>query len=359
MRCSLAAIFVFAVLCSRACCQDINAVVAPFDSSRSGGPQLGLKTAMILNLQIWQTLRVPPNKKAGGNSGKVLWLQIPHLLTSVQDAQFLAKYAQERPQLVLWGRAWQYGGGTVVEAFLHIRPENSDGTPAQLWSLSLAPNNVLSVTVPRSEVEFEPLIIRTDLLGELQEVSGLKLYADQDSDIVLGTVGNAFRALKQKPEEAKVALPSGMKGWVRLPNLSSTHSEVVDFVGGVIRALRHDWPGALELLGNVVNTHEAPNGVKVDAYLYMAIAADGSGGEAYNWVKQAYTINPYSKSVVQYLCMSKVAQFNRLSATAKAGSSGAAILSSLRQIVEARKILFAPGDPWLAKVRSFLSSRGQ
>lgn len=93
-----------------------------------------------------------------------------------------------------------------------------------------------------------------------------------------------------------------MKGLVRLPNLSSTHSEIVDFVGGLIRVLRHDWPGALELLGNVVKTSEAPNGVKVDAYLYMAVAADGSGSEAYNWVKQAYTINPYSKSVVQMGC---------------------------------------------------------
>ena len=39
--------------------QQITVMVAPFDSSKAGDPEIGKKVSVILNLQIWQTLRIP------------------------------------------------------------------------------------------------------------------------------------------------------------------------------------------------------------------------------------------------------------------------------------------------------------
>jgi len=80
--------------------------------------------------------------------------------------------------------------------------------------------------------------------------------------------------LGEVKDAALVQLPNGVTGWVRMPNLSAVHSEVIDFAGGVIRILRHDWSGALQLSENVVENPRTPLAVLVDAYLYLGIAAD-------------------------------------------------------------------------------------
>jgi hypothetical protein len=357
MRC-LASVVLFAALSPGAYGQQVAALVAPFDSSRAGGPQLGERSAMILNLQIWQTLRIPPTADGRKSTGMVLWVTFSDPPKSQAEAKRLASYVSDDPRIVLWGRAWHFGGGTVVEAFLLVRSKEDDPVLSNdIWHVTLSPHGTLAVGVPRAEVEFAPVVLRTDLLGDLEDPSGLKLYADRTRNEVKGTLGDAFRALEQADDMALVKLPNGDTGWVYLPSLSADRSEVVDFTAGLIRIFRHDWPGAIDMFTRVVNNSHTPTSVRVDAYLYLSLAADMVDQGSYQWAKKAYEANPYSKSVVQYLCMSRVSDFNRLDARDQRGERGLQLLRSLNEIAIGSSALFPPKDPWLKSVQEFVGAR--
>jgi hypothetical protein len=102
--------------------QQITMMVAPFDSSKAGDPEIGKKVSVILNLQVWQTLQIPTTEEGRNTKGGVTWDVTSEPPTSYAEAETLARrQTEDQPQIVLWGRAWRYGDGNVVEAFLSIR----------------------------------------------------------------------------------------------------------------------------------------------------------------------------------------------------------------------------------------------
>jgi hypothetical protein len=336
--------------------QQISVMVAPFDSAGAGDPEIGKKASIILNLQIWQTLRIPPAGEGRKTKGTVTWDVTSKPPTSYAEAEALARtQTEDEPQIVLWGRAWRYGGGNVVEAFLSIR---SDAKPAvfksDLWNVSMPDGTAVGVGVPRRQVDFRPIVLRPDLLAELKDPSGLKLYASPSGDVILSPVGDYFRALQQGPDSAQVILPDGTKGWVRLPNLSRERSEVVHFAGALVRVFRQDWSGARELFVKVVNNPNAPAAVKIDSYLYLAVAEDKSGGDPDPWLRKAYELNPYSKIIVQYMCMSHLATLSRMSENDRRGDKGAQRRRLLNQILETTQPLFPRDDGWIRSVKTLL-----
>jgi hypothetical protein len=208
------------------------------------------------------------------------------------------------------------------------------------------------VGVPRRQVDFRPIVLRPDLLAELKDPSGLKLYARPSGTEILGTVGDYFRALQQGPDSAQVILPDGTTGWVRLPNLSRDRSEVVHFAGALVRIFRQDWAAAKELFLKVVNNPNAPAAVKIDSYLYLAVADGRSGGDSDQWLRRAYELNPYSKTVVQYMCINHLEVLSRMSEAERKGEKGAQQRRLLDQILESTQALFPHDDGWIKSVKA-------
>lgn len=262
--------------------QQVALFVPPFQSAAADAA-IGSKVGVILNLQIWQTLRVPLVGPGHSTTGLVIWDVTSPPPNSYAEANKLAADRTENPQLVLWGRASQYGSGYVAEAFLSIRSDARNREIAPLWSVTLDRNTTFSMGVPRQQVDFAPIVLRQDLLAELHDPSGLKLYSSASGGTVQGFVGDSFQGLEQGPDSAKVLLPDGRTGWVRLPDLSREHSEVVDFSGAVLRVLRQDWPGAKTLFERALNSAHTPDAVRVDALLYLAAIADKLGRTLIPW----------------------------------------------------------------------------
>jgi len=337
--------------------QQITVMVAPFDSMGQGDPEIGKKASIILNLQIWQTLRIPATGVGRNTKGSVTWDITSKPPASYLEAEALARQqTEDEPQIILWGRAWRYGGGNVVEAFLSIRSDvKPSAFTSDLWKVSMPDGTAVGVGVPRRQIDFRPIVLRPDLLAKLRDPGGLTLYASPAGDTVLGTAGDYFRALQQGPDSAQVVLPNGTKGWVRLPNLSRERSEVVHFAGALVRVFRQDWPGAKELLAKVVNNPNAPAAVKIDSYLYLAVAEDKTGGDPNPWLRKAYELNPYSKTIVQYMCMSHLAALSRMSEAERRGTKGVEQRRSLDQILGTAQPLFPPDDSWIRSVKAFLA----
>lgn len=333
--------------------QKITISVAPFAGVAGSSADVGKRTSAILNLQIWQTLRIPPNADGQRTKGTVTWDFDSHAPVSVAEAEaYAAAQKDQEPQIVLWGKAWRYGTGTVVEAFLLIRSGNPDlPFGSSLWTVNAPSGGPFSVGIPSQQVEFKPIVLRAELMPELTEPAGLKLYASASGLETLGYVGDYFTALEQGPDSARVVLPNGKKGWIRLPNLSHEHSEVVDFAGGLVRILRKDWDGASRLFRRVADNAHAPMAVKGDAYLYLAIAAAHAGQDPALWIQKAYDVNPYSRTTLQYLCMAQLAKLAATSSqTAWQGS-----IERLDHLVESGKPLYAWNDRWFNDVKVYLA----
>jgi hypothetical protein len=155
--------------------------------------------------------------------------------------------------------------------------------------------------------------------------------------------------LEQGPNATKVELPNGVKGWIRLPNLSKERSEVVDFTGGIVRILRKDWEGASKLFQNVAENPRAPTEVRGDSYLYLAIAAAHSGMDPEPWISKAYELNPYSQVVLKYLCMGELRRIASNSIENKK-----AALGKIRGILNSGRPLYPPHDPWFNQLSGYV-----
>ncbi len=318
--------------------EEVVIAVAPFAARSGEDAQIGKRTSAILNLQVWQTLRIPGTAEGKRTKGTVTWDLTSSPPSNLAEAEaYASAQTDPQPEVVLWGRAWRYGRGVVVESFLSIREVGAAAAP--LWTVSSG-GETFSLGLPRRQIEFAPIVIRSDLMPELADPAGLKLYASARGADILGPAGDSFRALEQGPESAKVILPDGRQGWIRLPDLSSERSEVVDFAGAIVRILRRDWPGATELLQRVVNNERAPTAVKVDSYLYLAVAAARSNGDPSNWIRRAYELNPYSRTVLQFLCMDQLSR----------GSN-----RTLQTLLADGKPLYSSDDPWFKRIGSYLA----
>ena len=326
--------------------QEVNLAVAPFAAGSAGNEALARRTSAILMLQIWQTLRVPPTQEGAQVKGRVTWESSSSAPMSFSQAQAYGAAAKDsEPAMVLWGRTWRYGTGIVVEPFLSILVRNPAAPAgAKLWTLKLPSGETLSVGIPRRQVEFEPIILSAQSLPELTGASGLERYASATGTRTRAVVGDDFRVFEAGPEAAKVILRKDREGAVRLPSLSQEHGELVDFSGGLMRILRSDWPGAQQLFERVVKNEHAPSAIKVDSYLYLALAAAKSNADPSPWISKAYELDPYSRAVFQYLCMNQLLHGRK---------------DTLAQLLTAGRPLYAQDDPWFRKVGVYLTGSRQ
>jgi hypothetical protein len=176
--------------------------------------------------------------------------------------------------------------------------------------------------------------------------SALKLYAQREG-------GDAYVAIQLEPRVALVR-SNGMEGWIRLPELAATRTEVVDFVGGVIRVFIGDWNGAIKLMGKVVENKKTRAPLRHDAYLYLAMAMERRSRPARATVERALALNPFSRIAIQYAIMCDLAQLTRLSFPTQRDEAET-ITKRIKTTLEDNIHLFAKNDSWVLQVRQVIS----
>jgi hypothetical protein len=319
----------------------------------SEGP-LGLRAATVLNLQIWQTLRRAPfpnpDRLSFGN-GTVMWGETPLTEASHDGAERQARSLDA--DMVLWGKAWRYGGGVAVQVYLTI--VNTPGRDAvRRWSAGVTQDGKtvsLAVGLPRLRYEFAPIVLTSEVVESLRSPAGLPVVAEKGSARVLGDVGPSFQALQHDGPWVKVQSGS-LQGWVHVPQLSRRRSEIVDFVGGVIRVMRNDWAGAAALLERVTANPEAPRGIQVDASLLLALARAHLGRDRLAEIRRAYDLNPHDVVTTKYECMEYVSRL----AAARDAAAASPWRRELSDILDQRRYLYAQQDPWFGKVRQIVGA---
>ena len=339
-------------LATRAQDQYVGLLVAPF----SGPNPLSRKAATILHLQTWQTLLVARevnNRKLSFRRAIVQWTESA---PPTSHAQALALLPGTASQMTLWGRAQEFGKGVVVQAYLSVADADGAMAPKELlWSESLEelPPAVrrISVGLPATLFEFAPIVLKEDVIPELNTQVGIPIYRDRKFSEQIGALGGDFVAEEQGPNVARVT-SDGVRGWVKLPGLSTNRSEVTDFSGALIRIYRRDWAGAIELLTRVTGTPNTPVGIRIASFQLMAAASHllhvqvGTPSRSVEYVEAAEKLNPYLRETIKFKCMALLA----------AGREPA-LMGKLADTVKRSEYLFPKNDPWFAKVKQVLASR--
>ena len=194
----------------------ITLFVPAFEGSKS----LGKNVATVLNLQIWRTLRRAPWPNNPDNldfgKGLILWDKIPLKEQSHIYVERIAADLSVLAQLVLWGKAFPYGDGVVVQTNLTI-PNYQDfrQNRFEIWEIS---NNEasISVDIPRRRLEMSSIVLRKETIEQYSFPSALKIYRNRVGGEPIGVVGDLFTGIQFENDLAKVQ-SGNVVGWVRLP----------------------------------------------------------------------------------------------------------------------------------------------
>jgi hypothetical protein len=334
-----------------------------------GQGSLGKNVATVLNLQIWQTLRSAPYPNPENlyfGKGKIMWDTSPLAVQSHLESEKAAMDFEIWAQFVLWGTAFEYGTGVVVQAYLSI-PEYEDFREAhhEVWEVRIpGPQRDILISIknsgigiPQRRYEFSPIILDADIVSQYTLPNSFKLYSLKKGGRQIGSLADEYIGIQMEGDHALVlSLPDKKKGWIYLPKLSKNRSELVDFVGGLIRMFRNDLKGAIFLLQQVVENRNVSINLKVDSYLYLAMAKEKLGLDGSGYIKKAYDLNPYYQPTITFAIMGKLSRIGRIIVNTGDIEQKRKVIQDIESLIDSHKYLFIKNSPWIKEVMAVLES---
>jgi len=319
-----------------------------------GPGALGQSVATIFNLQLWETLRAAPSPNPKGLSfglGVIVWGR-PLDRYGHEAAEDRAKEIALLAQFVFWGKVYEYGDGAVAQTNLSIpRYWDFRQQHPETWELRfhLFDGDLrFEADIPQRRYSFRPIVLAKEIVSRYSQPNALQIHQRQNGGAVIGSVGNEFTRLRQDEDMAEVT-SGGKRGWVHLPELSR-RSEVVDFVGGIVRVFRGDWQGAEELMNRVAGNTEAPNELRTDAYLYAGLAQYKQGKQSGDSFAAARALSPNARRCIVYSTMGELAEFARLRDSRANRLERQIPLTRAKRFLSDNRPLFPASDSWVEDV---------
>jgi hypothetical protein len=320
----------------------------------AGPDALGRNVATILQLQLWHSFRrMPwPDNPENHDFGPAVIVWDARTLPELDhaSAEVAAGRADLLAQIVIWGRAYPYGGGVAVQANISL-PSYQDFREARFerWRVEVA-GEEFEVDVPRRSFEVSSIVLDAGIVEKYSLPSALELHSARRGGEVLGSVGSEMRAIQFEPDLAYVR-SGGVEGWVRLPELSRKRSELVEVAAGIVRVYRGDFDGAISAFSRVLDNPNTRTPLRIDALLYRGMAKERLGRSGRDDFLLAYDLSPFAQTTVRYLLMADLAALARGDLSPQAAAE---VHGRLRDTIERERYLFAPGDPWLLRLEAML-----
>lgn len=340
-----------------AAAEDTVTLYAP--AVRSERPGLGFAVSAVVGLQVWQTLRKAPTpnpRNLSFGDGLVIWDPIPAGSATHEDAEAAARKADIGAQLVLWGEAYEFGDGVVVQLNLSLPLYHDfrEATP-EVWRFGWHEGGPgIEADLPTRRYSFEPIVLDRAIVERYSRPDAIALYSSAEGGKEVGRLGGRFVALRSGPDAVYVRSAEGREGWVRLPELAANRSEVVDFVSAMIRVYRADWEGARTLLARVVESSTAPTALRTDAALLAARAGLMLGlppATVLAELERAASLSPHARRGVVYGAMARLVA----ESTARDCPRDAR-LAAIDAWLRRHEGVFLSNDPWLEQCRRVLEA---
>jgi len=316
------------------------AVVPAFEAES----YIGQNVATILQLQLFTGLR------STSTSATISAADLPLPSQSFAEADRVAHV--NNAQIVVWGRAWHLGHGVVVQPNASIpRFEDFRSERPEEWTVTVTKHNrIYSITadLPRRRYVFSPIVLKGSVVDTYGKPDAMKLY-DARGGREIGVLGRSFTLLEAHPDYAKVASQKGVTGYVNLPELSDSRTEVTEFVGGLLRLFRGDFERAATDFSSLAADARCSTTVRVDSLLLLASLKarnNQGGGEE---IDRAKSLNPHLQSVAIYETMVAFSA----SASARTEEQKNRARGARNIAIERYRALCGRDDAWLAKATAF------
>lgn len=305
----------------------------------SAGSLLGLNASTVIDLGLWRTLRRSSAPNRFG-SGTIIW--------SPKVADYVFPFAN----LTLNGEAFPYGSGAIVTSRLRVNSVNMEN---QAWkiSITLPDKRQLGLELdifPERSFEFKSVPLEGSDLDQYSAPGVLDVHRGNSHGPIIGRTGGSFRALEQDISSAHVVTRSGLDGYLALPPFQSRIGAIVYFTGGVVRMLRTDWSGAIDLFAKSRGDLLLPTSLAIDADLMSAYCTEKLGTDGEALVNRALTVSRSSPRSNKYMVM---VIFSEIARRIRSGDYLAAklLLPRLKKSVDTASSLLGADDNWIMQCR--------
>ena len=278
---------------------DTTVLITNFEGPR----YLSENLSTIMGLEVWRSVR---GNEASQDSTKVTRAAIrffrnflPQL--SPQAAEEVGKTTNS--QLVLWGYVQKYGPGIVLQTFLSA----SDAAANKMQWTVKHHDGVLELGLPTQTFEFSPIMLRNSIIKNYSNANAIQVCVVKQPSCLGSPLVSNFRVDSANSDEEWVHItqPDGSGGWVHIPKLADTESEVDAFTEGMVAYLRGNLDQAEKLFAAVDNQPGVQAVTRYNALVLNGVAA-ARQGSGIAQLERALDFNPYSRYTVQAMIMGDV-----------------------------------------------------
>jgi hypothetical protein len=205
---------------------DITVLITNF----KGPTYLSENISTIMGLEVWRSVRgnEASQDSTKGAAAVIRFFQdsLPQL--SPEAAEEVGRTTNS--QLVLWGYVQNYGPGTVLQMFLST---SDDAANKLRWSVK-DNDMVLELGLPARTFELSPVVLRNSIIKTYSNANAVRVCRVRQPSCLGSPLGTNFRvdSASTNEEWAHITQPDGSGGWIHLPKLSDTESELDAFMEG-------------------------------------------------------------------------------------------------------------------------------
>jgi hypothetical protein len=207
---------------------------------------------------------------------------------------------------------------------------------------------------PERILQFVSIHLKGDDLKTFESADLLQVHQGSPTGLVIGKVGDNFRAFQQSGTVAQITTDTGLKGYLILPRVTPELTEVASFTGGVIRMMRGDWNGAVSLFEDLQKSERTPTSLKVDALLLIAHCLEKLDKDGSEFVDRAADLSPSAPRVLKYKVMVTTSQIMRLLSSGQA-EAARRLNPALASAVDNVALVTAKDDEWVGIAREVAS----
>ena len=332
--------------------------------------KLGPSIAAVLQAQIWRTLRRYPggdSSRGDFGTGAVRHDRKPPVRPGHEAIENAIEKPIQKAHAAVWGRIHQIDDKAVVLAYFTMPPVEDDVRPGkEVWSVrfvdSSGKGGLLHVDLPQRAYGFRSLVLPEAFVSKYTGLNRIPVRAQKGQGPALTNFGTDWFRVANDRDYMQIMDESGKRGWIHLPEISTHRSEIVDFVGGIMRIFRGDWEGASELLTAVAKDQRTPTTLQIDSYLLVIRAKAELGTDPAEEIAAVEKLGPRSQAVAQYvgmyyvdLCYGKSRIRRPQSAQRRTCRADDKI--TLANLIARSRPSFHQDDPWFATVAKLTGNR--
>lgn len=284
-----------------------DAEYRPMVATLRGNDPVAGDTSLTLYLLLWSTLIASPD----GLSGH---MQFSESNRPETHTEALSLGNLRSSDVVVWGSAEEYFDDVVVEAHVSVTGERHAS-----WSVT---SNGVNFKVPLpSRFDLSSFVLPLEVVTKFEKFDRVPVYRSKEASSQIGTLKYDVHVLEfdsktsliSAPSFALVELPSGMKGYVPLPQLNGAdYPNVVSLAGGIIYLQRGEFENALLIFNELLDLPLRQTDRR-DVLLLRGRAKELLGRSGLDDFKRALAINPFFPAAIEHVVAGTLSKNNNVS----------------------------------------------